>query len=516
MLSRLAHNPAAQFIILLVATLLLRVDTFGDPNLHGDEVFYQVVGIAMHHGALPYIDIWDRKPLGLFLIFYLIAFLSEAPLAYQLAAALCAAGTAWAIAMMAAELRPRAGEDLGPDSACSKSRGSRLRGDAAAIGSLLAGLAYLLWLAPLQGFGGQSPVFYNLFIALAALLVLRATPSLREGRVPPGVPIAMLLAGIAITAKTTAVIEASFLGLWCCIALHRSATSVGTLLRNAAAWAAIGAAPALTIALAYWAMGHWAEYWHAMFASNLAKPPHWPTSLHRLKNMGIALAPFLIIAAAGLARQSSAHRGFVVGWLAAAVGGVCIVPNFYLHYALPLLVPLCLAASAFLSRGPLGFGAIVGIAVLSWWIAPPLQFDHTQRSRAAIARLERAVGDHIGDGPLMIYDGPPQLYTRLGKPFPTPLIFPTHLSHLIEKDVSHLSTLDETRRVLAQRPGAVVMAVTIRNGPVNEETHALVLAYVGRNCRPIAIVPTPERQRTDLIAVWGDCRRPRLSLPPLE
>jgi hypothetical protein len=123
-----------------------------------------------------------------------------------------------------------------------------------------------------------------------------------------------------------------------------------------------------------------------------------------------------------------------------------------------------------------------------------------------MARLEQAVRLHIGDGPLLVYDGPPQLYTRTGQPFITPLVFPTHLSHLIEKDVSHLSTLGETERALAKRPGAVVMAVTIRNGPVNEETHALVLAYVGRNCRPIAIVPTPERQRTDLIAVWGDCR----------
>ena len=129
---------------------------------------------------------------------------------------------------------------------------------------------------------------------------------------------------------------------------------------------------------------------------------------------------------------------------------------------------------------------------------------------AQVRRAHRplpAGGNHIGDGPLLVYDGPPQLYMRTGQRFITPLVFPTHLSHLIEKDVSHLSTLGETERALAQRPGAVVMAVTIRNGPVNEETHGLVLAYVGRYCKPIAIVATPERQRTDLIAVWGDCRK---------
>jgi hypothetical protein len=197
----------------------------------------------------------------------------------------------------------------------------------------------------------------------------------------------------------------------------------------------------------------------------------------------------------------------MLGWIAAAIGGLSAMPNFYLHYALPLVVPLCVAASPFLARGPWAAGAIVGLAVISFSLAPPFQYAHTARSRAAIAELEAVVRAHIGDGPLLIYDGPPQLYLRTGQRFITPLVFPTHLSHLIEKDVSHLSTRAETERALALRPGAVVMAVTIRNGPVNEETHALVLAYVGRYCRPVAVVQTPERLRTDLIAVWGDCRR---------
>ena len=51
------------------------------------------------------------------------------------------------------------------------------------------------------------------------------------------------------------------------------------------------------------------------------------------------------------------------------------------------------------------------------------------------------------------------------------------------------------------------MAEPIRNGPVNEATHRLVLDYVGRNCRLIKAVPVPERMKTDVIVVWGDCRR---------
>jgi len=130
----LIGRPLAQALILAGLALVLRWSSFGDPDLAADETFYQTVGIAMHHGALPYVDVWDRKPLGLFLIYWAITGISEAPLAYQLAAWACAAATAWVIARIA-------------------------RLWTGAQGALLAGGLYLVWLTPLFGFGGQSPVF---------------------------------------------------------------------------------------------------------------------------------------------------------------------------------------------------------------------------------------------------------------------------------------------------------------------------------------------------------------------
>ncbi|MFC3213951.1 hypothetical protein [Novosphingobium panipatense] len=40
-------------LLFLVTAIALRIATFGDPNLHVDESFYQTVGIAMHEGAIP-------------------------------------------------------------------------------------------------------------------------------------------------------------------------------------------------------------------------------------------------------------------------------------------------------------------------------------------------------------------------------------------------------------------------------------------------------------------------------
>lgn len=477
---KLSRTALSHFAILLLTAVVLRCDTFGDPNLHGDEVFYQTVGIAMHHGALPYVDVWDRKPLGLFIVYYLIAAISAAPLAYQLVATLFATGTAAAIAAIA-------------------------RRWTSAQGGLLAGLCYLLWLAPLQGFGGQSPVFYNLFIAAAALLVLRSESGLREGRVPAQAMVAMVLAGLGITIKTTAVCEAAFLGLFAVHVLYRSPAPRSKVAAAAVLWMAIGAAPTLLIAGAYAALGHWSEFWHAMVISNITKSGDMLSALIRFGLLLTKLAPFLVLATLGLQQMAAPERRFTLLWLLAAVLGLFAVPNFYIHYAMPLLVPLCVASAPFLARetGKLWTAVIAALSIL---LATPFQFTQTQQSRAAMAEMVRTVRAHIGDRGLLTYDGPSELYPLTGQPFMTPLVFPTHLSHAIEKDVSHLSTLGETRRVLALKPGAVVMAEPIRNGPVNEETHQLVLAYVGQHCRLIKAIAVPERLKTDVIVVWGDCR----------
>ena len=477
----LARGTAAQFALLLAIALILRCDTFGDPNLHGDEVFYHQVGLALHDGVLPYVDVWDRKPFGLFALFYLITAISASPLAYQLVATMFAAATACIIARITQTwTRP--------------------------LGGVLAGTCYLLWLAPFQGFGGQSPVFYNLFIAAAALLVQRALPRVALGERPRSVAAAMLLAGGAITIKTASFAEAGFLGLICLVTLLRSPLGTVAALRTGAVWAVLGLAPTLVIAAGYGLGGHWPEYWHAMVTANLAKQSSWLDALYRGAIMLALLAPLLIPAVLGLIAQESCSRRFVVLWLGAALVGLAAVPNFYIHYALPLLVPLCVAASTFLARPLIGLMTTAALAVLALTLAPIFQFDHTARSRAALAELTIAIRGHRGAGPLLLYDAPPQLYRTAEQPFVTPLVFPTHLSHLMERDVSQFSTLAETRRVLALKPGAVVMAVYPRNLPANLETRRLVLGYVGRHCRLIRVVDMPERLVNAFIAVWGDCR----------
>ncbi|HET9630527.1 MAG TPA: hypothetical protein VFP14_13700, partial [Novosphingobium sp.] len=273
--ARLIGQAPVQALLLAGLALVLRWSSLGDPNIMADETFYHTVGLAMHQGALPYVDVWDRKPLGLFLIYWAITGISAAPVAYQLAAAASAAATALVIARMAL----------------------RWTG---AQGALLTGALYLVWLTPLFGFGGQSPVFYNLPVAAAALLVLRACPRLERGGGSPAASLAMLLAGCAITIKTSALFEGAYFGLVLVAASLRSNEPLAWILARAARWALLGALPTLLIAGWYAWAGHWPEWWHAMVTANLKKGGDWASSTLRLALLWQLIMPVALAAAAGL------------------------------------------------------------------------------------------------------------------------------------------------------------------------------------------------------------------------
>lgn len=79
--------------LIIAFAFLIRSATFGNPTLEPDESFYLLVGIKMHDGLLPYVDIYDRKPFGLFVIYYLVTFISHDPAGYQVLATLFASAT---------------------------------------------------------------------------------------------------------------------------------------------------------------------------------------------------------------------------------------------------------------------------------------------------------------------------------------------------------------------------------------------------------------------------------------
>ena len=469
----------AQFGWFLILATISRISVFGDTNYFNDEYFYFQAGLRLHDGELPYVDVWDRKGPGLFLTYWLTGFFSRSVIAYQAAALLAAAATAYLANRIAGRFTSR-------------------------IGAMLGGSLYLVLLVFFGGGGGQSPVFYNLATALAALIVVEALPRLRRGEVPLSLYGAMAAAGFAITFKQTAICESLFLGLFVLWQLrHRPLPCLAAI---ALGLIAAGAAPMALFAALYALAGHFSEFWHAMVTANLAKAYNPANDMaRRIAVLTMLMSPALLPALAGiLIRDDSpdAPRAFLIGWLLAAMAGVAMVPNFYEHYLLPLCLPVSVAAARALGYrriGPIyGYAAVLFLLLLG----PGLDFKQRAASREAMAATLADIRSSSPQPRLLVYEGPVDLYRQIGRYPPTPLYYPLHLYFPAEHNVSHVATADAVSRMIAWRPTAVV---TYHDYPRREENQAsalLVHGYIAKNCQLKATRRLPEVYASHLADIW--------------
>jgi len=486
-------------ILLGVAALALRLPQLGNPIVHIDDQFYLMTGRALLEGELPYVDIWDRKPLGLFLIYAAIGLLGGAGIVqYQLVATLFAAGTALVVARIA-------------------------RRYANARGAVLAGICYLASLGMIGGAGGQSPVFYNLFMAGAALLTLGALDAPAGRRFVPSAFGAMLLAGLAVFVKQTAVVEGCFFGLVLLSILWIRTRSAGRVAAFALAFAACGIGPTLAAFLAYSALGHADAFWFANIVSIFLKGPvgSW-TLLSGFLLLVISLFPLGVCAAAGLRSIDWRRDGrvrdealFLGGWLAAAVGGFLIIPNFFDHYALPLLVPACVAAAPLFARERNG-RVFAAFAIL--WGAVFSGFPGFAPARAAQADTGRAaaiVSAHLGGGCLYVHEGPIHLYRATGACRLTRYPFPDHLNSAPEAGATGIDAVAEVRRILAARPRVIVTArrVTLAE---NAATRAILDAELEGGYRRVGVVTIDLRGIPQELHIWALGPTAARTPPPLR
>ncbi|MBT2188470.1 glycosyltransferase family 39 protein [Sphingobium sp. H33] len=451
-------------MLLLVVATALRAPFFFNPDYHVDEEFYALVADRMWHGALPYVDIWDRKPIGLFLIYAATRPFSGATLiGAQIAGLLSAWATAMLIWIMA-------------------------RRHIAPALALLPATLYLFWLGVFGGFNAQSPVFYNLPMTLAALLCLRAGDASDPRKVDRLGYAAMLLVGLAIQIKYTAVAEGLFFGLWLIWQRFSRDRSVRDLAVSAILWAFLALMPTLLASLAYASLGHWQAFAEANFTSIFLRGRLEPNFLTQLEAF-IALAglPLFAVALAalvghvGVQRPRHRDRWFVFGWVVSALLGFMAIGNFYDHYALPLL-PVLLFASARLfgapAPGAVLFLILAGWASL-WW--PPKPTSSNDRSRASISHLTEEAKPYLRYGPLFVWDGPSILYVTTNATPPTRFAYPDHLSNIVEKDALGVDPRAEMARILAQRPAVIISASRKIIPRYNPVTSAMIRRALARD-----------------------------------
>ena len=441
-------------LLIALPIVLIRLPWFGNPAVHVDEEFYLFVGDRMLHGALPYVDIWDRKPIGLFLIYTAIRLLGgNGIVVYQLVATGFAIGTAL---LIRSAVTPFAGRGAG----------------------IAAGIFYGLFLSIFQGMGGQSPVFYNLFVAAVAVMTLREIVSVDETslrRVRRTGCMVMLLLGLGIQIKYTVVFEGIFFGLallW--LTGRLSGWRLWLVSVNGMIWIGIALAPTLLALLSYTLAGRANAFIFANFVSIFEKTQASVAQTGgRVQAILILLSPLLLMTAhllwtyvtakGELRRQRRLLGWFMFGWLAAAGAGFSSVGNYYFHYTLPLIVPLALAAGLWFGSGHMARLAFAPVLAALALYVQSMRNSHyaeqygTGRETGAIMTL---VAPELKGGCLYVHDGPPILYYLTEACLVTPYPFPYHLDSLIESKSLGVDPVAEERRIIGQRPSVIVTADT--------------------------------------------------------
>lgn len=463
-LDTIARLP--RWALLLLAAIIARVATFGNPIVHVDESFYFVTARSMLDGALPYVDIWDRKPIGLFLL-YTPAAAFGMPLGiwvYQAMALAAVVATAW----MIANLADRAGWRRG---------------------AVAGALAYIIWLDLLEGQGGQAPVFYNLLMVMAAVLI---APNGRDGeagaRFRRGL-IAMLLVGVALQIKYSVVFEGLFFGLWWMWREHRRRRHAVPMLAGGALLALVALLPTALAWSYYLAIGQGPAFVYANFSSIAARHPD-PIGEQLLNLAKIVLITSPLFAAATLASlrgDRTGLRGWVFSWLGAAVFGLLVFGSYFDHYALPMLVPLCICAAGFADdpwRSRKITVAVLAIALLGGE-ATVIVKRLDGGGPAQFAQVVEAIGR--GPGCLYVYSGNTMLYPMSGRCRLSRYVFPSHLGRERERGAIGVDQQVEIERILDKRPAVVVMRAPYRGE--RPELRALVIERMAKDYRLRAQLP---------------------------
>lgn len=433
-------NPARSFapgslLLLVVVTLVTRIGAFRDWITNVDEQFYLFVGKAMLHGKLPYVDVWDRKPIGLFLIYEGIAALGgNSVLLYHCSAAIAALATACVIVKL----------------------GERVTGRPTGV---RAGVAYLFLVPTMGGGGGQSPIFYNLLIAIAALLAWQ-TFVLARRPVWPRALIAMALCGAAIQIKPTSLFEGAFFGILFLAAEWQEQKRLPRVALLAVMMITVALFPTLAAFAVYAYLGHLREIWTATMVSIFTKAPlRWSDRTSHLLQLVVFFGIPSVGAVVALTRQVQSkgldeRNIFLGGWLLAALIGYISVPNFFDHYALPLMVPVTVLLAPLLNGRS-------GMAWLAAVIASPVLFisnSPTQllRGEPGFDRAESLVASQLHGGCLYVFLGPTALYTATNACHLSPYVFPDHLESAVEATALPVSPETEVERIFANRPTVVV------------------------------------------------------------
>lgn len=450
--------------LIIAVTIAARAPWFGNPNADFDEQLYSLIGSAMLDGKLPFVDIWDRKPIGLFVLFaFAHAAAGPDPQAYQILAGLFVSGGGLLTYRLALRLADR----------------------------VTAAGAALLVIILLTRSGAHSANAEAFFVPMMlAMAVLVCDPSHPQARLRTlG---AMLLGGLALQVKYTVLPQCMFFGLWALWGEHRRGASLSRLAGLAVVFAALGVLPTALVTAAYATGGHFDAFVFANFVSFFERVP----AGRFYPQVAAALASPMALVAGGLYAawrlnppNDRQRYLFFVGWFAASLCTVFLPGTVYIYYTAAAVPAAVLVGLPLLDRKGLGrlfpLALVLTISIVSLLARGGVASQASER--ADISHLAKAIVPLVDahERCLFVFDGPTALYRLTGSCLPTNYIYPDHLNNALERDAIGISQAGEVGRIMAAHPRVIVTADSALT-PQNLEAKKLVDRTIALRYQPLA------------------------------
>jgi hypothetical protein len=429
----------APLLVFVLVALATRAPWFGDPVADFDEQIYSLIGWRMTHGDLPFVEIWDRKPFGLFAVFALAhGLFGPEPLAFQIFGCLAAIGGAMLVYLLAKPLVDR-------------------------ISAIVAGALYLMLMAAYGSYSGQSEIFH-VPLMLAMLWLVRDPQSAGAAK---RATLAMLLGGLALQIKYTVLPQCLFFGAFALYGEWRAGAALARLSQRAALFALLGVLPTALVALLYYSTGHFDAFWFANFVSFFDRTPAPGGRLNPdLLSATVPLALMIALGLYGAFRLSPPRDwriyGLYVGWGLATLATVLLPATVYIYYFGAMVPSAVLIALPFVDRKTPAklFPAALLLLGAGYDLDYARRYAHSYNERRTEARLSAAIGPYVGPSRncLYVFDGPAALYRTTGTCLPTRFAYPDHLNNALEARSLEVDQPTEISRILAERPGVIVTA----------------------------------------------------------
>lgn len=328
------------WVILLLfffLVFLLRLPSLSQSVLSNDESLYLLMARSFTEGQPPYTEIWDNKPVGIYLVFSLaLLVFGKSVFSIRIIACFAVAITSY--------LLYRLGSVISNNKV-----------------GLLAGILYTLLSLRNGGLSSNTEVFYATFVVCAFSLlfstVINPTQQIKSNFSLFAIGLVM---GLGFQIKQVVVFE--FIAILLIVGLHLySQLGKRSLSELCRSYILLGTGfflPFLPILLYFTVTGHLNDYLYANFTANVSRISDESISLSTFITsfliqsrsnlilwVCLLLTPLYWVAFKETAIVEKRNLTYLLIWASMAFLGVCFPKSFLVHYFLQLLPPLCLLSS---------------------------------------------------------------------------------------------------------------------------------------------------------------------------